>query len=283
MPGNESTSQLAKIAGYTEILAKDPRSTVFVPLCEAYRQMGMLDDALEVARKGVQTLPKFSPGYAILGRVHAQRGQNDQAVAAFEKALSMDEENLTALKGLITLRLKKGEKALARPLLERVVNLKPDDKKAVQLLASLTPSKPEQRTAPSSPPPERTQVASDDMQETEPIATSTIAEIYIRQGFPKRALKVYRDLLDADPHNEDIRRKLILLKKRIEEESVAAPQSDAAGDIPEADQTDAPQPDKEPQAMSSTESSVVMSPSERAIAALNRHLEAIRQRRDHVQ
>jgi hypothetical protein len=49
----------------------------------------------------------------------------------------------------------------------------------------------------------------------EPISTATIAEIYIRQGFPEKALKVYRDLLRADPQNDQLRQKLIALKARL--------------------------------------------------------------------
>ncbi len=37
-----------------------------------YRQMGLLDMALDVATKGVKALPSFSPGYAILGRIQVQ-------------------------------------------------------------------------------------------------------------------------------------------------------------------------------------------------------------------
>ena len=36
-------------------------------LAEAYRQMGLFDDALEVVEKGWPALPEFSPGYTCLG------------------------------------------------------------------------------------------------------------------------------------------------------------------------------------------------------------------------
>ena len=105
MSENAAPSLLGKIAGYTEILAKDPRSTIFVQLSEAYRQMGMLDDALEIASKGVRSLPSHAPGFTALGRIQAQRGARGEAVAAFEKAVELDRENLAALKGLASLKL----------------------------------------------------------------------------------------------------------------------------------------------------------------------------------
>ncbi len=55
----------------------------------------------------------------------------------------------------------------------------------------------------------------------EPIATATIAEIYIRQGFPQKALKVYRDLLRAEPQNDQVRHKLVQLKQQIESEGLS--------------------------------------------------------------
>ena len=43
-------SLVGKISSYLQIVSKDPHSTAFVPLSEAYRQIGLLDDALEAAR-----------------------------------------------------------------------------------------------------------------------------------------------------------------------------------------------------------------------------------------
>lgn len=209
-------SLLGKIAGYVEILAKDPRSTVFVPLAESYRQMGLLDEALDVATKGVKALPSFSPGYAILGRIQIQLGNVDAAAAAFERALLIDPENLMSLKGLARVRMQQGGQAAALKLVRRAVALKPDDTVAQKMLAALAvPLK----TPDVAPPPGPVAVA--EHPHADPISTPTIAEIYIRQGFFGRAMKVYRDLLQADPHNEEIRRKLIELKERIEAQKVA--------------------------------------------------------------
>jgi tetratricopeptide (TPR) repeat protein len=210
-----AVSLLGKIAGYVEILAKDPRSTVFVSLAESYRQMGLLDDALEVASRGVQALPSFSPGYSILGRVQAQLGNSDAAVAAFERALLIDPENLLSLKGLARVRMQQGARAQALKLVQRAVALKPDDAVAQKMLEALgAPSLAAETAAPT---PSGAAAA---RQPSDPISTPTIAEIYIRQGFLGRAMKVYSDLLQADPHNEEIRHKLVELKQRIETQKV---------------------------------------------------------------
>lgn len=215
-PNAAAGSLLGKIAGYVEILAKDPRSTVFVSLAESYRQMGLLDEALDVASKGVKALPSFSPGYAILGRIQIQLGNGDGAAAAFERALLIDPENLMSLKGLARVRMQQGGQAEALRLMRRAVALKPDDNVAQKMLAALvaSPATPDIAT-PSRP------FATAGHPHADPISTPTIAEIYIRQGFLGRAMKVYRDLLQADPHNEEIRQKLVELKLRIETQKSA--------------------------------------------------------------
>jgi tetratricopeptide (TPR) repeat protein len=220
---------LGKIAGYVEILAKDHRSTVFVSLAESYRQMGLLDDALEVATRGVQALSSFSPGYAILGRIQAQRGNLDAAVAAFERALLIDPENLLSLKGLARVRMQQGNRPQALTLVRRAVALKPDDAVAQKMLESFGASPAAPGVVAPAPPADAAAPPPAD-----PISTPTIAEIYIRQGFLGRAMKVYRDLLQADPHNNDIRQKLVELKQRIElRQASPLPVEAAAPAVPE--------------------------------------------------
>jgi hypothetical protein len=48
-----------------------------------------------------------------------------------------------------------------------------------------------------------------------PIATATLADIYIQQGFSDRALKVFSDLLVEDPGNTEIRRRYDALLQQI--------------------------------------------------------------------
>ena len=103
-------SLLGKIATFTELLAKDPHSTAFVSLSDIYRRMGLLEDALEVVEKGVKALPRFSPGYVMLGRLRLACGALEEAAAAFETALSMDEENLAASKGLAQVLIRLGKR-----------------------------------------------------------------------------------------------------------------------------------------------------------------------------
>jgi len=303
MPDKNTVSLLGEIANYTEILAKDPHSTVFVPLCETYRKMGLLDDALEIAERGIETLPMFSPGYTALGRIHAQRGAFEEASAAFAKAIDRDKESLAAIKGLARVRIKTGDQEAARGLLERVLTLKPDDEMASQMLTRLGGRTPAVEKPLSS-------VAAGGVPEAEkprreegprgpggPISTPTIAELYIRQGFPQRAVKVYRDLLQDDPHNESIRRKLVELKKRIEAEAGPKGQEsktepaleeaveNASEEVVELASETAvePSPGEEEPPRAASASPAEVSPHSGTVAEFERWLEAIRRRREDVQ
>lgn len=270
-------SLLGKIAAYIEILAKDPRSTVFVPLAEAYRQMGLLDDALEIATRGVQTHSAFCPGYTVLGRIQAQRGELSAAAGAFEKALLIEPQNLTALKGLAKVRMHQGDRGRALTLVQRAVSLSPDDAAAQKMLAALAASPPTPAAVVPTKPAGSAEPAAAPVDE--PISTATIAEIYIRQGFFNRALKVYRDLLAADPHNDEIRQKLVALKRRIEsQEASAGVKKQADQEAPQASPAPPePEPEKQPEA-APTE----MEDAPRQLEALTLWLDSISRRRAHV-
>lgn len=101
----------------------------------------------------------------------------------------------------------------------------------------------------------------------DPIATPTIAAIYMRQGLPRRALQVYRDLLRGDPANEELRRRAQELEEAIraeEESEYLATESEAAG-------------------RSAGEGGAPVSPAARRIEVLTRWAEAARRRKANVQ
>ena len=56
-----------------------------------------------------------------------------------------------------------------------------------------------------------------------PLSSSTLAELYLRQGLPERAIEVYRQLLSEEPGNERARARLVDIQS-----SVTAPDPRAA-------------------------------------------------------
>ncbi len=177
------------------------------------------------------------------------------------------------------IHLKKGNKDEARKLLERVLASTPNDEMAKKMLAAVGARLPAAPRSGSAAAPATVAKAGGEVTEKPrignggPISTPTIAELYVRQGFPKKAMKVYRDLLQDDPHNEEIRRKLVELKKQIEAEeaAVAGKTEEPSVKASESEQEDPKSPVGEGHRHLQT------------VAALDRWLVSIRRRREHVQ
>jgi len=212
-----------KIHQYRKLLSGDPRSKAFVPLAEIYRKQSLLDDALEIAEAGVQALPSYALGYVVLARIQAQRGLLDESIATFERALVLDGDNVDALKGLAKILIAKDNNRRARVLLDRVLAIQPGDRTTRQMLELLGPP-PETPVSEAPAPP-----SSEDI---DAITTATIAEIYIKQGYPRRALQVFRGLLAAHPDSARYHRRVEELEALLEEGVDApAPEQQAAAAV----------------------------------------------------
>ncbi len=203
---------LGKMAGYIEMLVKDPYSTVFAALSDIYRTFGLHEEAVAVAQRGSEMVPTYAPGFVSLGRALAEKGEPAAASDAYRKALALDPVNLAALTGLASSSLGCGQREEALALLKQAQAIDPHDEVVNQLLAVVNKlfSIPSPLTAaavqavPSAlPPVEVPKVVVEKEVERAaslpPIATATLADIYIKQGFPERALKVFADLLQDDP------------------------------------------------------------------------------------
>ena len=59
---------LPVIYSYLKKYQEDPSSRVFAPLAEAYRKAGLVDEALEIAREGIQVHPSFVGGRVAYAR-----------------------------------------------------------------------------------------------------------------------------------------------------------------------------------------------------------------------
>jgi tetratricopeptide (TPR) repeat protein len=211
---NSGGSLIGKIGSYLQIVAKDPSSTAFVPLAEAYRQVGLLDDALEATRLGTKRLPHFSPGFSAMGRTLGQMGRIDEAMDAYAKALDIDQESQSALVGLARLHLVRGERDQARRILAQAKEFHPDDDKISDMLKALDLPRPwaEIKQVPLvEEPTAATETLVDEA--GEPIPTATLAEIYVKQGLTDKAIKIYNEILDKNPGNSNVQERILQLQR----------------------------------------------------------------------
>lgn len=260
MTNEQAQQQLGKIAGYLDILRKDPHSTTFVPLSDAYRKLGMLEEALSVARQGIDALPFFGPGYVVLGRAQMQCGDLDRAAQSFRKALEVDTESIAALKNLAKLYVLRGDREQACSLLARAVELSPDDPVLANLHRSLQPLDVEVVSS---------GMDGDDAESDSPseplFATATVADLYVQQGYLDKAQAIYRELLESQPDDSSIKDRLNKVEASLAEKMVTP-----AADLPSETSN------------AMVEDVMPVSPND-VVAVLQRWLTAIQARREHVQ
>jgi tetratricopeptide (TPR) repeat protein len=141
---------------------RDPEGRAFVPLADAYRRARDLDRALEVVSIGLERHPTLASAYVVEARVHQDRGDSEQAAAAWERVLELDAENSEALAGLGALLAGAGDSARAAPLLDKARTLDADrphpreriaEVPAAEASAKDTAERPEETAVPPTPSP----------------------------------------------------------------------------------------------------------------------------------
>ncbi len=120
--------------------AENPRR-VFARLANEYRKSGDLDVAIEICRAHVPLQPTYISGYIVLGQALFERGQPDEARSTFETALSLDPENLIALRQLGDIARGSGDLDAARGWYHKLLEVDPqNDDIAAQLEALDAPT-----------------------------------------------------------------------------------------------------------------------------------------------
>lgn len=129
------------IERYQLIYEKNPKSKIFAPLSEAYRKMGLLKEALEVAESGVSLHPDFAGGHVALGRIFIDQENWIEAARQFRTATELSPENILAQSTLAELLLRLKDPKGALKAFKMLLFLQPDNVKAqnaVKKLESLT-------------------------------------------------------------------------------------------------------------------------------------------------
>lgn len=64
----------------------------------------------------------------------------------------------------------------------------------------------------------------------DPLSTATLAELYVSQGFLKRALTIYRELMETEPDNEEFKARMFEIKEEIDKDQQSA-RDEALGEL----------------------------------------------------
>lgn len=123
MDRNESLT----IEEYQLILMRDPSSKVFAPLAEAYRKMGLVQQALEICERGVQKNPNYVSGLVAYGKILIELENYKESIEQLKKAVSFKSDNVLANRLLGLAYQKLGHPELALKYFKTLLYLKPND------------------------------------------------------------------------------------------------------------------------------------------------------------
>lgn len=228
------------IEKYQLLLEKDPKSQVFAPLTEAYRKMGLTEEAFRIAVRGVQFNPNFSGGRIALAKVFLDRDNVPGAVAELEKTVDLSPDNILAhsLLGECYLKTKRPKEALKS--YKMVLFLAPTNEKAaktVKKLESLTADEYDDDLFEMKPLPQLDEVGSDKLTPLKPVASNNAHELerilsltdaYIVRNDIDKAFQTLREAERSfGTHPELIKRMKLVSQRSLEGETdeVAPPPS----------------------------------------------------------
>lgn len=148
----------ARIEELRKKFEENPRR-YFAPLANEYRKAGDIEQAIAICREYLPQQPGHMSGHIVYGQALFEARQVEEAKAVFETALSLDPENLIALRHLGDLALLIGDSAGARLWYGRVLEADPRNEEIQAQLASLdqpasaTPTPLASASIPAAPPP----------------------------------------------------------------------------------------------------------------------------------
>jgi len=124
------------IEEYQMILMRNPSAKVFAPLAEAYRKMGLLQQALEICERGIKYNPEYPSGLVAHGKVLFELKKYEQASQMFVRATELKSDNILAHKLNALSLIKLNKYAAALKAYKQVLYLNPQDVQAQKFIAS---------------------------------------------------------------------------------------------------------------------------------------------------
>ena len=122
----------------------------FAPLANEFRKSGDFEQAILICQEFLPQQPGHMSGHIVYGQALYESERLDEARGVFETALSLDPENLIALRHLGDIASRQGDAPTARRWYERVLEADPRNDEIHALIGALAAP---QGAAPHAPPP----------------------------------------------------------------------------------------------------------------------------------
>ncbi len=255
----ESASFWTDIKNLEEQYAKSPDSLCFARLAEVYLKVGLVDDAVHVARQGALKHPRYLSGQKalslachakglaaetiaalkvvtealpedvssqkLLGRLLAEAGDLDSACQAFRTALEFVPDDVEC-----RIELESLERTTGKPVAAFEADLD-DDEEIIEDLEIIEEPYFEERDQPVAGlylGGVTTDADGPAASQHDPLSTGTLAELYVTQGFIHKALEIYRAILVDNPADHVVAERVAELEKL----EASSPEPDFGIDYP---------------------------------------------------
>jgi predicted regulator of Ras-like GTPase activity (Roadblock/LC7/MglB family) len=116
-----------RLQAWKDEIARDAMSMAFIPLVDALRRLGRLEEARRYALRGLERHPHVAGAHDALARVLADFGDEPRAHDEWSFALRLDPSHRASLRGLGFLAYKRRDLVTAEKLLSRAMHLNPAD------------------------------------------------------------------------------------------------------------------------------------------------------------
>lgn len=122
---------------YLRKYQEDPSSRIFAPLAEAYRKAGLIDEAINIAREGLQAHPTFIGGRVALARALFDKGNYDEAIKELTSVIREAPDNLMAQRLIAESSLMLGRTAEALGAYKVLLYFSPGDAETARIVLEL--------------------------------------------------------------------------------------------------------------------------------------------------
>lgn len=227
-----------------------PSAAVCTRLADRLRVSGKSDEAIDVAKQGLEEWPDNVALQVVMGRCLLEGGNVEEAEKIFLEVRKKDPFNLVALKGLSTIAMDQEKYSEAESLLEEYLFENPTDEEAENMLeqakfkSKATPIKESTEEPPSEEEPAAGSEAGSDqaVAEEEEASTDTSEAAETGEGFPQTD-RMKSVLEQQEPSEPETREEEEEADEEEEEEEEEEPAETRA---PEAAETEREQPLPEP-------------------------------------
>ena len=124
---------------------KDPSSKLFLPLAEAYKERGMLDESTKVLLQGLEKQPEYHSARVALGKVYLKKDMLAEAQAEFAKVVEAVPDNLFAHKKLMEIYYHNSDLDGVERECNIILTLNEDDEEASTMLYAIKEGQEEEQ------------------------------------------------------------------------------------------------------------------------------------------